>query len=281
MFSTRVRQFLQWQKLITWLAGLLFGLLVSVFSNRLSAEWANWLPWVGIIALIVGGVSVWLFLRRPPGIGVAIRSPRTIRSSQEAQQYARRGFVGFVPLYTPQPGTPAASLTVEERLAAAEGLDFERLQPEASNLWPTIEAILSHASRLEHCWLLATRGQSVPGSQPYAQFLAQYLHQHKGLKCKFYYGDVYTIGLDDDALILSKTYDQVQAVLRQAVRLKLSPNEVVADISSGVRSMTLGMVLACLDGDQDVEFVGTRYNDQGQPVGELFPIIFSFEPLLK
>ncbi len=97
---------------------------------------------------------------------------------------------------------------------------------------------------------------------------------------QFYYGEPFTIWLDDDALVLGKTYDQMKAVLAQALRLKLSPAEVVADITTGIRSMALGMVLACLDGEQDVEFVGTRYNERGQPAGELFPIIFSFEPML-
>lgn len=281
MYSPRIRTFLQWQRLATGLAGLSFGLLISVFSNWLSEQWAGLLPWVGLVAVLSGLVSGWLMLRRPPGIGVLIRSPQTIRSAQEAAQYGRRGFVGFVPLYTPQPGSAAAALSTEERLAAAEALDFERLQPELSNLRPTIEAILSHASRLEHCWLLATGGQDLPGSLPYAHFLAEYLHRRKGLKCKFHAGQAYTIWLDDDALVLSKTYDQVRAVLQQAARLKLAPNEVVADITTGVRSMTLGMVLACLDGDQDVEFVGTRYDAQGRPVGDLFPIIFSFEPTVE
>jgi hypothetical protein len=160
-------------------------------------------------------------------------------------------------------------------------MDFDRLQVEESNLWPTIEAVVSHASRLEHCWLLATRGQHEPGSSPYAPVLAAYLRERKGVKCRFYYGEAYTISLDDDALVLSKAYDQVQRVVAQATRLGLPPQELVADITSGFRSMALGMVLACLNGDQDVQFEGTRYDKLGQPTGKLFPIIFGFEPTLE
>lgn len=281
MLSPQIRQFLQLQRIAMALAGLSFGLLSSIFSDWLADQGFFLLPWLGVVAIISGLASAIFFLRKPVGVEVAIRSPQTIRSPEEAEQYARRGFIGFTPLYRPNPGTAAAALSAAERAEAVAALDFERLELEASNLYPTIRAITGHASRLEHCWLLATSGRNVSGSLLYAPLLAAYLHQKKGLKCKFYYGAAYSISLDDDALVLSKTYDQVQRVFEQAARLGLAPRELVADITTGVRSMTLGMVLACLSGDQDVEFVGSHYDALGQPAGELFPIIFSFEPNLE
>jgi len=281
MFSPQVRRFLRLQRISLSLAGFSFGLLVAVFSNWLSEQWVGLLPWVAAVAILSGVVALALYARQPIGIEVAITVPVTIRSPDEAKRYARRGFVGFVPLYTPKRGTPAESLTLEERLAAVEGLDFERLHPRESNLQPTLEAILSHTGRLEHCWLLATRGEEVAGSLPYARLLAEYLSSQEGVRCRFHYGEEYTISLNDDALVLSKTYDQVRRVFQEAARLDIPPREIVADITTGVRSMTLGMVLACLDRDQDIEFVGTHYDAQGRPVGDLFPIIFSFEPVMQ
>lgn len=281
MLSPRIRQFLRLQRLALALAGLSFGLVMSIGSDWLAGQGLALLPWIIGVALLSGLVSAFFFLRQPVGVEVAIRSPRTIRSPQEARQYGRRAFVGFVPLYTPKAGTAGAALSPAERAEAVAARDFERLQVEESNLYPTIKAIESHAASLEHCWLLATSGQQVAGSLPYAALLAIYLREKVGLTCKFYYGTAYTISLDDDALVLSKSYDQIQRVFEQAARLGLAPNELVADITTGVRSMTLGMILACLSGDQDVEFVGSRYNAEGRPEGELFPIIFSFEPALS
>lgn len=280
MHSPQLRRFIQWQRMIMALFGVLFGLVLSVLSDWLVNQGLTYLPWIIVATLIIGLVGLVVTIRRPPGIEVAIRSPLTIRTETEARQYARRGFVGFVPLYKAKRDTAAAQLTAEARAAAVEAGDFDCLQVEDSNLQPTIEAILRHASRLEHCWLLATDGPAGRGSAPYAPLLARYLREKKGLTCRFYYGAAYTISLDDDALVLSKTYDQVQSILKQAHRLGLLPREVVADITTGFRSMTLGIVLACLDGDQDLEFVGTHYNQFGQPEGALFPIIFSFEPTL-
>jgi hypothetical protein len=170
-----MQRFLRWQRLATGLAGLSFGLLLSVFSNWLSEQWSELLPWVLGVAVVSGVISFIVIVKKPVGTGVVIRSPRTIRSPEEAQQYARRGFIGFVPLYTPKPGTAAAALLPEERAAAAATLDFERLQLLESNMQPTIEAILTHAGRLEHCWLLATRSHDGGGSVRYANLLAQYL----------------------------------------------------------------------------------------------------------
>jgi hypothetical protein len=282
MFSPQIRRFLRLQRIAMSLAGLSFGLLLSVLSNWLSEQWVGLLPWVIAVALVSGVIGLVFFFRKPlPGIDVAIQIPQTIRSPEEAKQYARRGFVGFVPLYTPKRGTAADSLSVEQRKEAVEALDFDRLQVRDSNLQPTIEAIVSHASQLEQCWLLATRGDDVPGSLPYAPLLAEYLRQRERVNCQFHYGEAYTISLDDDALVLSKTYDQVRRVFREATEKRISRRDIVADITTGVRSMTLGMVLACLDRDQDIEFVGTRYNEKGTPKGDLFPIIFSFEPFLE
>lgn len=281
MLSPRMRQFLRLQRIAVGMAGLCFGLLLSVLSNWLSEQWSALLPWVLLLALVSGLAGAVFFLRRPIGIDVAIRSPRTIRSPEEAEQYARRGFVGFVPLYTPRRGSRAEALGPKEREAAVEALDFDLLDLENSNMRPTIEAILSHAQRLEHCWLLATRGKTFSGSLPYARLLARYLNQQRGLRCQFYCGEAYVIALDDDALVLSKTYDQIQRVFHQAARLGLAPRDLVVDFTTGVRSMALGMILASLAGDQDVEFVGARYDENGQPGGDLFPIIFSFEPALE
>lgn len=281
MFSPQMRRFLRLQRISMTLAGISFGLLWSILANWLSERWTWLIPIVVAVGLISGLVALALFVRKPIGIDVSIQSPVTIRSPEEAQQHARRGFVGFVPLYTPKRNSSAEALLPEERRQAVEALEFERLGVEESNLQPTIKAILSHSYRLEHCWLLATRGRKASGSLPYARLLAEYLHQHEGIDCKFHYGDEYTISLDDDALVLSKTYHQVRRAMEEAAEFKIPPEEIVADITTGVRSMTLGMILACLDKDQDIEFVGTSYDDRGQPAGDLFPIIFSFEPILE
>lgn len=238
---------------------------------------------MALIAVVSALAGLILFLRQPTDVPVEMSAPVTMRTAEEAALYARRGFIGFVPLFTPRRDGQAATLSAEEQARAVEALDYDRLRLEESNLQPTIHAIGSHASRLEHCWLVATvnRDPHTPGSLPYARLLAEYLRQRKGLTCQFHYGPDYAIPLEDDPLVLQKTYDRVRLVFQEAERQGISRQDMIADITTGIRSMPFGMILACLSKDQDIEFVGTRYDERGKPVGELFPILFGFEPLVR
>lgn len=279
MLNSRLRRLLRLQRLSAGLAGLAFGGLMSIVANLLSEDWGRWLPAILTVTIILAAASLYLYIRERPGSKVVIRAPRTIRTSEDAQRYARRGYVGFVPLFRPLRHSKANQLEADARRAAVNSLDFAALDLENSNMQPTITAISTHTSRLEHCWLLSTScaDETAPGSESYPRLLAEYLRREKGLTCRFYYGDAYCISLDDDALVLNKTYDEVLRVFAQSERLGLSAQEIIADITTGTRSMMLGIVLACLDQEHDVEFIGTRYRDDGQPIGKLLPIIFSVE----
>lgn len=279
MLNARLRRLFRLQQAAIALTGLTFGLLMSILANRLSAEWSSLIPAVFLIAAVGAVASGVMYLRERPGSEVVIRAPKTVRTPEDARRIARRGYVGFVPLYRPLRHSSANQLDAAARRQAVENLDFAALDLENSNMQPSIVAISTHASRLEHCWLLATNctDVNVPGSQPYARVLAEYLKREKGLTCQFYFGEAYCISLDDDALLLSKTYDEVKRIFAQSERLGLAPSEIIADITTGTRSMMLGIVLGCLDQDHDIEFIGTRYRDDGQPSGDLLPIIFSLE----
>ena len=273
------RRFLKPKRLTGGLAGFCFGVLIAAITDTLAAQSVAILSAIAIVALIAWLVS--LLIQYPSDIEVSIHSPQTIRNQYEAQHYSRLAFVGFVPLYRPKRGTAAAALTPEERQTAVDALDFDRLQLEESNLEPTIAAICAHQSQLQHCWLIATLGAEAPGSLPYARLLAEYLRQRKGLTCDFHYGQQYAVPLEDDALVLSKTYDLIRRVFTESKRHNIPQHGIVADITTGFRSMTLGMVLASLDRSRDIEFIGTHYNSDGEPQGDLTPIIFSFEPALN
>ena len=279
MLARQIGKVVRSPQIYQTLATIGFGFVMGVVPGLIAAK-----STVAIAGIGVGAIAFWFISLRlqRPNIDVTIRSPITIRSSQDKQQYARQGFVGFVPAYTPKRESAADKLSAVERLEAIKNLDFDRLGVEESNLQPTIEAICSHQSRLKYCWLLATEGTSTVSSLPYTQFLVEYLQQRRGVDCNFYYGDNYTISMDDDALVLGKTYDLVHRIFQKEVKNKLPAQQMVADISTGVRSMILGMVLACLDEERDIEFVGSKYENDGKiKKDSLCPIIFSFTPDVK
>lgn len=272
-----IRRSLKPQRLSIGLKTLCTGILIGVIPNLIATP--QILPWaapaLGTLAFLGWMISV--LLPQQSEIEIAIRSPEALRSNHDEELYARKGLIGFVSLYN-NPGR----LTPEELQTAIGQLDFDRLQLENSNLQPMLKAVQAHASQIQHCWLLATVGEKSPGSLPYATVIAEYLRQRRGLQCQFYYGEPYVVTLDDDTAVLSRTYDLlVKRVFRESARLGLTSQDLVADITAGFRSMTLGMVLACLDKERDIEFIGTQYREDGKPGKELTPIIFSFEPQMK
>jgi len=146
-----------------------------------------------------------------------------------------------------------------------------------------IEAITSHSSRLTHCWLIGTSTTDLtrPASQLFIPALVEYLRRERHLQCEFHVGPAYDVPLDDDALVFNKTLDLLRRIFDETHGAGISPSELIADFTSGIRSMTLGMILACLDGERDIEMVGTHYDSQGNWIGQTFPIVFSFEPVLQ
>lgn len=278
----RIQKFFRSRQNYRAVAFFLAGILISPLPDLVMAGGIFVVIAIALIAVAAWVIS--LLLPHQPIFDVLIKSPQTIRSPSEEQRYARKVFIGFVPLLKLQGDNAKAFADDADRKEAIENLDFDRLKLEESNFKPTIHAITSHKDRLEHCWLLTTAGidPDAVGSRAYVELLVEYLKQHYGLTCHFHYGDRYTISLDEDSQVLSKTYDLVQQAFRE-IPSSIAPREVVADISTGFRSMTLGMVLACLDEERDIEFVGTRYNKDGKPDrnSPLVPIIFSFKPNLR
>jgi hypothetical protein len=279
MDSSQFRRFLNAQRTLMTISGTSFGILLSVIANWISSGEFTWLlPYIAILTVITGGVALYLTFRRPlPRIAVVMRTPVTLRSSEDTRRYGREGFIGFVPLYSPLAGNPAVQLTPEARRKAVKDLDFDRLcLTDNSNLRPTMTAIQAHAGHLKHCWLISTSGEN--GSLPDARLLVEYLRQRAGLGCEFHYGVEYSVAIEDDVLTTSKTYDLVQGIFRKAGEsYRISQQKMVGDITSGFRSMPLGMILASLNKDQDIEFVGTHYDEIGSPVGPLLPTIYGFE----
>ncbi len=282
----RLRQAVRFRQLIAGATGLLFGILLNVLTNALSSLGALFVPVTAIILIlfvVLLVVNVWLWLHQPGRVGLNLQPPKTLRTDAEKQREARQGLVTFVSLYRPLEGSAAKSLKVEEWQRAARENNYQALDFPHSNLGQTIEAIASHASRLKHCWLIGTTSADPdrPSSQLYIPALVAYLHGKRGIQCDFHHGPQYEITLDDDALVFTKTLELMRQVFAEAQGHGLGSRDLIADFTSGIRSLSLGMILACLDGDRDIELIGSHYGSDGNLIGAPFPIVFRFEPVFE
>jgi hypothetical protein len=278
----RLRRVIGVRQVSAGAAGLMLGLLLNLGSDWLAGPGLVLVPLIVAIFILAFLVSAWLWWRNPDRVGIHLQYVKTLRTETERAQHGRRGLIAFVSLYRPDRASPAAQLQPEDWQRAARDLDYEALDLPRSNLATTIEAITAHASHLEHCWLIGTTAtdSQTPGSDVYIPSLVEYLRREYDVHCEFHYSPDLAISLDDDALVFDKTIDMLRGIFRQAVDLKLSDSDIVADFTGGIRSMTLGMILACLDGDRDIEMIGTHYGPDGRWAGPRFPIIFGFEPVL-
>jgi hypothetical protein len=276
-----LRRLLPVHRILYWVVNayfyLFFGLLGAglnswVTGSGLSLHW--WLTLV--LTLIVLGVPLlWWRLRLAPRIQAR---PEVMidRSPKETEGHARRGLIAFVSLYTAQPGSGGAQLSADERDQALSAGDWQVLDLPRSNFFTLISAIESHKSKLDHCWLIATAATpNQPGSVGGAHVVQNYL-QSQGIHCNFCIDEV---PQEDDALLCAKVRQLVDGIFQKAIGHGLAAADVICDCTGGIRSAQLGMILACLDSERDLQLMGTRYDANGRPTGSPFRMRIHFEPL--
>ncbi|MCA9943170.1 MAG: hypothetical protein KC449_06790, partial [Anaerolineales bacterium] len=136
-----------------------FGFLFSIFVNIITeyvlvaGQTAVSLFFALFAILLLAALYYWT---RTHPTQTIFRPPIPLRQPLDRERYARRGLIAIVSLYTPQPGTPAATLTPAQRLAAAQAGDATALNFPRSNYAPLIKAVTSHSKNLQHCWLIST-----------------------------------------------------------------------------------------------------------------------------
>ncbi len=296
---------------------VLLALLVNHVSGLATASAADaprlllWIRCEGILLAVVGLVAL---VTRPRGGIQAALYPVKIDTDKRRTRYAKRALIVVVVLFRPQPDSPAAKLSPEDWLSLAQKLDYQSLHLDKSNLDLAIKAVQADATRLEHCWLLATASSGTPpapkapedtevgsgarmqfllrdvgalwrpGSYDYVPVLVEYLLKNNlvSANCEFHHGTDYNLSFDvDDVSVSEETRRVVDRIFEEAKRLGLGARDMAADISSCPRNMVLGMVLACLDEERDVQFMGTNYDANGMPVGGLVPILYTFSPRME
>lgn len=280
-----MRRFLKifnWLRLFYAINGAIFGLILGVLGNYLSGSGnLSSLKYLVPLLIILLIVILVMETRRKRLINVTLRAT-TRRTDSEKKAAAKKGLIAFVSLYNPLKSSTAGKLSQEEKEKAAIEKNYHVLDLENSNIQPVIEAICSHKSKLQHCWLIGTSNtEKVKGSIMYQDVLIEFLRKEKNINCNFYFGEDYAIPLDDDALICEKSYKMIKEILRTALSLGLEAKEIIADFTGGNRGMVAGMVLSCLDRDNDIQLMGTKYDSSAKPEGSLFPIHISFEPEMK
>ena len=248
---------------------------VSLLSDQeLSRTW--WAILLGVyfpagIALVWWRMVIGGHIRARPVVDVDL-------TPQEIERHSRLGLIALVSLYNPLKGSADTNVSTAELTDRISRLDHKNLDLAHSNLNQLIQAITSHKSKLRHCWLLVSAPtQRNIGSEPVAKLLEKYC-KDSGISCEFHL--VHPVPQEAENLLCEKVRERVDQVFEDAARLGLREADLACDCTGGVRAMQLGMILACLDGNRDLELMFTIYDASGQPTDNLRRMWIHFEPRL-
>jgi len=259
----------------------LLSFFSSVLTNLISNRLENYLVWL-VVALIMT-VLVYLILKCWQRIKVDI-DVEPLRDETAQQQQARRGLIILLPLYRQFPSA-RKRLSTEQINEAMSAGDYEALELEntsATSFGHAVLAINAHASRLEHLWIITTRSASTGKMQSltYAPIFAKFIQEKIKRNLTVHWGEEFSVSLDDDAIVCRKTYQLVKEIYQRAKKFSINEKELISDVTGGIRSMVAGAILACLDKDNDIQVIGAKYNETGDPIGEAYPMIIEYKPEL-
>lgn len=265
------------RKIILTLVLAVLNVVSNLIAN-LTVEGGWRIIWLvlGIGALAAIAYILIRNILNPPHVSVQFDQAVPIRQ-EEYQRHARKGLILLLSDFKPNPGSPAHHLSEKERLELAEKGDYDSLHLTDSNFNPAIIAVTAHASNLSHCWIITTSNTSERNqSRPYARVLAAYLQTICGAG-NFHHGDGYVIPAQDDDAMAKKTYTVVNAIYQEARgKFQLRDEDIVSDFTGTSKSMSMGMILACLDRRRTLQYVGSHYDSAGNRQGDSFPILFTF-----
>lgn len=283
----------RWLRSLPVLLGILLIASVQLFGGAIPDAIGYWntkqIPQlvttvVGILGVLVLGISS-LLNREPISRILASRSVVTRNDTRRglillASRFDPRGELNkALPVPDSDGNRKKRSNAIDELLKIAiEAQDTTFLEIENSNLNQALRAIRVHwkpqngeDGLLEHIWLLSTAGSSQS-----AEVLALYLQNQPDFKAQIHHAGfekwLEVPGKEgDNKELIERTKDTAGRIFKEASELPFSfkAHELVADVTGGFKTMTVGLTLACLARDRDLQYVSGVETD--------LPTIYRFE----
>ena len=245
--------------IISALSGIGLGWVINNLSD--SYVFPPWLAWSLAIVFLAGGIIPIVRLRERIQ---AKPTPYQVPEGQDATSVhkSKKGLIVTVSLPYP-------------------AIDWDAEIPITSNLYTLLTAIKAHGSSLEHIWLLGTADpKEGKGSGSIFTDLKDYIIKNReslGLTKEPKIEYLKTIPMDFDNQVTECVRKTVDEVFDHAADFGLKQSDIIADCTGGTKSMTLGVILACLEEDRDIQLIGSQYKSDGRPDGSsAFPMIFEY-----
>ena len=126
-----------------------------------------------------------------------------------------------------------------------------------SNEQTLSEALRYHAPTLRHCWLLVT--------PEYQSKAGAFIHEYTGV--------TFSVLPVKSLYDTQACYNLVRDIYKSnGAGTGIPAHEIISDITGGTKPLSMGMVLACLEGGYAIEHVPTKFDSTGNPIVPLPPI---------
>ncbi|MSP13164.1 MAG: hypothetical protein EXR62_09430 [Chloroflexi bacterium] len=215
----------------------------------------------------------------------------------EMREKAPEGKAGLVLLLSTLSALPRGSPEqVKQRIAAVDQAvahittsqpsdlqdgDFAPLV--GTNLEPELRALEYHLreDKLRECWIISTKdtkssmGGVMKGSEAVGELLERWFHHfHPNSGVRFHRQD-YVIAPRDYMTLWQK----VDGIFRNG---DVKPESIICDITGGLKTMSIGVALACMGGNRDMQYMASDRDWRGEPLtkGQMAPILISVNPHL-
>jgi hypothetical protein len=198
-----------------------------------------------------------------------------VSTKEEKQETKRQGLIVFLSLYGLSPSgssklkaEPWYDENKEEvRIKVAlEKKDYKALYLDDDSLTnygvPTM-AIKEHATELKYVWIVTSESKrsSLQSSSNFLSTYMTFLREESIVRKEVEFITDYKINIDEDSQVSKRTSEVVQKIYKRASEspFNLSEKQIIVDVTSGTKSMTVGAVLGSIAQERDIQLFTSDY----------------------
>jgi hypothetical protein len=228
--------------------------------------WKHVWDWVPITQNLIANV-IWLAtvpISIAYGRWLSARAVNIHVERIEGTRLARTKPKAMIASFSGYQNTVVPHLSAAEFKAALAAADLTKLPLDETtqSIGPIIRILQTYES-LRDLYLVTTRATDGFSSKDSVPLIERYIREKVKHPVAVHEDDASCVQLDDDPNVARQSYLITRKLLRSL--RKLRKGEVLVDVTGGFKSMTIGLLLACIDPDQDAHLVGTKYLPSGKP----------------
>jgi hypothetical protein len=265
---------------------MLGGLAAAMWSHHFFQQLIHpTTTWHALILMVVILAVLYLVLQWAHNYlekNLTVRIEPVLLSTQATREKeARKGLIVFLPLYSLTPfgkktwqqrhgydpsAKDEAKRFLQDLQTWQQNNDYRSLlidDPACTNFGPATVAIRSHSCKLKVLWIVTSDSARDPGqsSENFVEPYKRYLQEQNVVGNDVVFAKTHTITVDEDSTVSNLVSKTLQEIYTEAERKPhgLKRSEIIVDVTSGTKSMTVGAVLGSIGKERDIQLLAASY----------------------